>query len=307
MTLDPPRGPGRPLPPPVEGPARVPLADHLVLERLDRDLFRGQATAAMTQHAFGGEVAAQALVAAGNTVDRDRQVHSLHGYFLRPGASRQPIVYAVDRIRDGGSFTTRRVVALQEGEAIFHLSASFTRVEDSRFRHQSAAPDLPLPDLAERMSHESPGTPAEAEWRRYLDLVVSTFPLDIRTASAPEWEADGRGRPLAPRQRIWVRSSEPLGDDPFVHVGAATFASDVMLLRTATWPHGIQIGQPGLQFASLDHAVWFHEPLRFDDWVLIDMESTWAGHGRAMCRSALFDRHGTLVASVVQEGLVRQR
>jgi len=280
------------------------LAEILDLEQLEVLVFRGRSRRGRGTRVFGGEVAGQALVAAGRTVPADRRVHSLHAYFLRPGDPGAPILYTVDAIRDGRSFTTRRVVAVQHGEAIFHLSASFAAAEDG-IAHQRPRLDAPDPEAL-------PGArdalrDADQRSQDWIALISEAFPLELRFPEELPRVATVRGEIGEPHQRVWLRSSQPLPDDPLIHVCAATYASDLLLLSSALPPHGVVLGDPGVQLASLDHAVWFHAPFRADDWLFYDQEGWWAGGARALCRGALFDRHGTLVASVVQEGLVRVR
>jgi acyl-CoA thioesterase-2 len=249
-------------------------------------------------------VAAQALIAAGRTLPAPRTVHSLHAYFLRPGDPSVPILYDVDPIRDGRSFATRRVVALQRGEAIFHLAASFA--EDAEgISHQIPVAEAPDPDdLPNAVESLRDGLPPTRAWSRELN---ERFPLDVRFVGEPVRLAVERGVRPAPRQAIYVRSASPLGNDPLVHVCAMTYASDFFLLSTALPPHGLLMGDPALRTASLDHAVWFHHPVRADDWLLYQMNSSWAGQQRALCQGHFFDREGRLVATVVQEGLIRYR
>jgi acyl-CoA thioesterase-2 len=280
------------------------LAQILDLEQIEVHVFRGRSRPAQGTRVFGGEVAGQALVAAGRTVPGDRSVHSLHAYFLRPGDPGAPILYTVDALRDGRSFTTRRVVAVQHGEAIFHLTASFT-VPGDGIAHQyprleaSAAEHLPAATVALR--------DADRASRDWIALLAGAFPIELRFPEELPRVATARGERPEPRQRVWLRSAQPLPDDPLVHVCAATYASDLLLLSVALPPHGLVPGGPDVQVVSLDHTVWFHAPFRADEWLLYDQDSSWAGGGRALCRGLLFDRSGTLVASVVQEGLVRER
>jgi acyl-CoA thioesterase-2 len=276
----------------------------LDLEQLAVDLFRGVSDGPQSMRVFGGEVAAQSLVAAGRTVPADRVVHSLHAYFLRPGDPSVPIVHRVDPVRDGRSFTTRRVTAQQHGEAIFTLSASFHTPEDG-FTHQ-------LPRLGAPPPEDLPATPGSIDdgdelGRSWFSDFAERHPFEFRFDGELPRVATGRGERVAPRQRFWLRSREPLPDDPLLHRCAATYASDMLLLSSSLGLHGTTIGSRGLQFASLDHAVWFHGPFRADDWLYYDQEGTWAGGGRALCRGRMFDRAGALVVSVVQEGLIRQR
>jgi acyl-CoA thioesterase-2 len=278
------------------------LQEILDLEQIERHVFRGRSRPSAATRVFGGEVAGQALVAAGRTVPGDRPVHSLHAYFLRPGDPGHPIVYMVDAIRDGRSFTTRRVVGVQHGEPIFHLSASFHTAAEG-FAHQlpelvAAAPEI-LPTAEESLAD------ADERSRTWFARINEAFPIELRFPEEMPRIASVRGELREPRQRVWMRSAHPLDDDPLLHVCATTYASDLFLLATALPPHGVVVDDPGVMVASLDHAVWFHAPFRADDWLFYDQEGTWAGNSRALCRGSFFDRHGTLVASVVQEGLVR--
>jgi acyl-CoA thioesterase-2 len=280
------------------------LKEILDLEQIEVRVFRGRTRATRVTRVFGGEVAGQALVAAGRTVPADRRVHSLHAYFLRPGDPGSPILYSVDAIRDGRSFTTRRVVAVQHGEPIFQLSASFQGEEDG-LSHQ-------LPRLDARSPEDLPPAEeslanADERSQQWFAHLRSLFPLELRFPQELPRVATVRGERRPPVQQVWVRSAQPLPDDPLLHACAATYASDLFLLASALPPHGVVIDDSGVQMASLDHAVWFHAPFRADDWLFYDQEGTWAGGARALCRGSLFDRAGTLVASVVQEGLVRVR
>jgi acyl-CoA thioesterase-2 len=279
------------------------LQQILDLEQIEDLVFRGRSRPVVETRVFGGEVAGQALVAAARTVGPERVVHSLHGYFLRPGDPRRPILYQVDPIRDGRSFTTRRVVGIQHGEAIFTLSASF-QVKEQGLQHQVPVLDVPDPDglrpLAETLGENGRALAYFAEFSR-------RFPIELRYPAEPPMLATARGETPPPRQEIWMRASGPLPDDPVLHACAATYSSDLMLLSTALLPHRLMFGDPRLQMASLDHAVWFHAPFRADDWLCYQQEGTWAGGARALCRGSLFDRAGTLVATVMQEGLIRVR
>jgi len=292
-------------------PADVLTADHerlgmrsvLELDQLGPFTFRGMSRPGPVRM-FGGEVAAQALVAAGRTVPADRRVHSLHAYFLRPGAAASQVMYHVDPIRDGGSFTTRRTDAMQNGESIFHLSASFHVPEDG-YSHQVPLMDAPQPE--ELPPAEVTMADADPETREWFLGIRRRVPLDLRFAQMPPRIATMRGEVAPPEQKFWFRTPEPLPDDPLMHSCAATYTSDLFLLGTALPPHRDYFGRPGLQFASLDHAVWFHAPFRADDWLFYDQQGIWAGAGRALCRGRLFDRTGRLVATVMQEGLIRLR
>ncbi len=276
------------------------LVDLLDLEPIEVDIFRGKQPADSLQRVFGGQVAGQALVAAGRTVPADRPVHSLHAYFLRPGDPSVPIVYEVDRIRDGRSFTTRRVVGIQHGRAIFNLQASFALVEDG-VEHESAMPQVPGPDglttLHERM-------------RPYADELNSWFlrprPVDVRHVDDPPRIAQEKG--LRPQSsQVWMRADGTLPDDPLLHVCLVTFASDMTLLDSTLMAHGLAHGTSDVMVASLDHAMWFHRAFRADEWWLYDQRSPWTGAARGLAQGAIYTADGHLAVSVVQEGLVRAR
>lgn len=270
----------------------------LDLEAIEVNLFRGRSPDVRRQRVFGGQVAGQALVAAARTVERDFVAHSLHAYFLRPGDTTVPILYEVDRIRDGRSFVTRRVVAIQHGRAIFNLQASFHRPEEG-FDHQAPMPEgVPdpetLPDFKER-------------WRDFAELMGEEYhrdrPIDTRNV---DWSPIDRKRPLPPFQRVWLRADGSLPDDPVLHVCVVTYASDMTLLDTSLLPHAVGAMEENLFMASLDHAMWFHRPFRADEWLLYAQDTPSASGGRGLARGSIFTREGTLVASVVQEGLIRR-
>lgn len=280
---------------------RTSLHALLELEQLDSLLFRGRSRSGTPVRMFGGEVAGQALVAAGRTVPTERRVHSLHAYFLRPGDPAIPLVYRVESVRDGRSFTTRRVVAIQRGEAVFTLAASFHRDENG-LQHQVAEFDAPPPEGVPVGVSGEQSVEGEADW---WSALRDRFPLDVRfPEAAPAITVPGTPR-SDPRQRMWVRSTDPLGDDPLVHACAATYVSDLFLLSAALPPHSAAIGDSLVQLASLDHAVWFHAPFRADRWLLYEQEGFRAGSGRALVRGTLFDEAGVHVATVMQEGLLR--
>jgi acyl-CoA thioesterase-2 len=261
----------------------------LDVDELDDNLYRGLCHAGAPLRAFGGQVAAQALVAAGATVSGERPVHSLHGYFIRPGRPDRHIVYQVDRVRDGRSFTTRRVTAVQRGQAIFTLSASF-QVREGESVHQAAMPDVPPPDEIEETQLHAPGTsPLQARIRPLLDA-----------RPVPVEPDDG-----VPATRFWVRVREHLPDDPLHHACALTYISDLRLARTASATH--RAAFENVMVASLDHAVWFHRDFRADDWLLADLRSPTAGFGRGLAYGGVYTQGGQLVASVVQEIVVRAR
>jgi acyl-CoA thioesterase II len=278
------------------------LVELLDLEVIEDSLFRGKQPDTHMQRVFGGQVAGQALVAASRTMEPDRFVHSMHAYFLRPGDTRVPIVYDVDPIRDGGSFSTRRVVARQHGRPIFFTTASFHRPEPG-FDHQDVAPDVPPPEdcpsLGEVMEKVS-GRSRE-EWAREWDALDVRYIGDSRRGGVP---ADPMRPALA---RVWFRAAGELPDDPVLHNCLFAYASDLTLLGAALVPHDVYIGQTDLQTASLDHAIWFHRPFRADQWLLYDQVSPSASDSRGLATGRLFTADGALVASVVQEGLIRKR
>jgi len=273
----------------------------LDLEQLEHNLFRGLSPQVGWQRVFGGQVIGQALVAAARTVE-GRTVHSLHAYFMRPGDPAVPIIYEVDRIRDGHSFTTRRVVAIQHGAAIFTMSASF-QVEETGLDHQAKMPDVPPPEdlpseteLQEAYLHHAPEG-VRRYWQRPRPLELR--PVDLRHFLSRD--------ALDPVQNVWVRTTGPLPDDPDIHRCVLAYASDMTLLDTALFAHGRMIFDPDLQAASLDHALWFHRPFRADQWLLYAEDSPSASGSRGLTRGSLFTREGVLVASVAQEGLIRVR
>lgn len=274
----------------------------LDLETIDLDLFRGRQPETQLQRVFGGQVAGQALVAASRTVDANLWVHSLHAYFLHPGDTSVPIVYDVERLRDGRSFSSRRVVARQRGRTIFFMSTSF-QVGEEGFSHQDAAPQAPPPDscpsLGEVLEKVSGGQRTRADWAREWAA------LDVRYAgdSRPGGGLDDPDHPA--RARVWLRTSGELPADPMLHACILAYASDLTLLGVTVVPHGTVIGSPNLQAASLDHALWFHRPARVDEWLLYDQVSPSASGSRGLATGRLFTTDQTLVASVAQEGLIR--
>ncbi len=271
----------------------------LDVERLEVNLFRGVSPEEHRQRVFGGQVASQALIAAGRTVDADRRVHSLHAYFLRPGDTEVPIVYEVDRIRDGQSFTTRRVVGIQHGRAIFNLAASF-HVDEAGPEHGDTLTAAPDPETLPRWSELLPQLgPLEPR----VDLWLARHrALDVRAAFEPSYVASG---PREPMQDVWVRTDGALPDDPLLHACIAAYTSDLVLLDTAVLPHVASARGTDWQLASLDHAMWFHRPFRADDWLLYRSHSPSAAGAVGFTQGAVFQRDGTLAMSLAQEGLVR--
>ncbi|MFG2818237.1 acyl-CoA thioesterase [Kitasatospora sp. NPDC048365] len=286
-----------------QGP--VEFVELLRIEELDENLFRGHCHAGAPMRAFGGQVAAQALTAAGRTIPRERQVHSLHGYFLRPGDPTRPILYQVDRIRDGASYATRRVTAVQRGEAIFTMSASFKKPERATER-QRTMPPVPGPeeltDPFEAWERSAPEEYAKATIFRSMEMRF--IPADA-PGMPPEL-------PGVPQQFVWLRTGTPLpADDPLLQVCALTYLSDLTLASTTALhlqPHRVQRSGPNrVILASLDHAMWFHRPFRADEWLLFAQRSPSASDGRGLAMGEFYDRDGLLVASAVQETLVRER
>lgn len=281
------------------------LLDQLDLEPLEQHLFRGSSRDLGGKSVFGGQVAGQAMVAAARTVAPKQLAHSMHGYFLRPGDMEAAIVYEVDNIRDGRSFATRRVQAIQHGRPIFSMLASF-HIAESGFTHQISMPDVPDPETL--VSHDE----LRHEWVDALDRV----PESLREAVGREIAVDMR--PVdpwnmldpdkrEPHQNIWFRAKTSLPDDPSLHRAVLTYASDFNLLVTSLFPHGVSFFTPGMQMASIDHAIWFHHNPQVDDWLLYSMDSPGAQDARGLSRGLIFNRTGELVASVAQEGLIRQR
>ncbi|MBA4860522.1 acyl-CoA thioesterase II [Streptomyces sp. PSKA54] len=287
------------------------LLDLLDLERIEENIFRGQSRSAVVPRVFGGQVAAQALVAAGRTVPEDRLPHSLHAYFLRIGDPGAPIVYTVDRMNDGRSFTARRVVAVQHGQPIFALSASFQKYEEG-LDHQAPMPPAPdpatLPTAEERLPLYGNLDPEVVE-----RLLEARAAVDLRYVDDPPY---GRyGEPRAPRSQVWFRTNGKLDDDPplnsvwgdpLLHICLATYVSDMTLLDSVLLAHGRGGWAVGdVVGASLDHAMWFHRPFRADEWLLYDQESPTSSGGRGLGQARIYTQDGRLAISVIQEGVMR--
>ncbi|MBV9549147.1 MAG: acyl-CoA thioesterase II [Alphaproteobacteria bacterium] len=266
----------------------------LDLEKVEENIFRGFNPGDNSRRVFGGQVLAQALVAAARTASPERLCHSLHAYFLRAGDPAVPILYEVDRSRDGGSFSVRRVVAIQHGEQIFVLASSFQK-QEAGFEHQAAMPDVPSPESLSSAATEGDAALLKGLWR--------SRPFEFRPV-LPRGLADRPARP--PLDHIWFRLAQKLDDEPVLHQAFLAYASDMSLLDTALLPHGKGIFS-NVQVASLDHAMWFHRPFRIDDWLLYSQDSPNAYGARGFSRGLIFARDGTLVASVGQEGLIRPR
>jgi len=277
------------------------LLDILDLERIEQNIYRGESPDVGWQRVFGGQVIGQALVAAQRTVDEERVVHSLHGYFMRPGDPSVPILYEVDRIRDGKSFTTRRVVAIQHGKAIFSMSASFQIIEQG-LEHYVEMPDVKMPEdlpsekqLADQFIDHAPEG-VRKYWQRER-------PIELRPISLEHYITNKK---LEPRQNIWFRATGKLPTDPAVQQAVLAYASDMTLLDTSLFVHGRAVFDPKLQVASLDHSMWFHRPMNMEEWYLYSQDSPNTSGARGFTRGSIYSREGMLVASVAQEGLIRE-
>jgi acyl-CoA thioesterase II len=279
------------------------LVTLLGLERIEENLFRGQSQDLGWGTVFGGQVLGQALSAAVQTVPAERHVHSMHAYFLRPGEVDKPIVYDVDRIRDGGSFTTRRVVAIQNGKAIFNLAASFQKLEDG-FDHQDEMPEAPPPESC----------PSDQErFGRFVDklppfargFAVAERPFEMRPVELEDDPFHPSPKPAV--RRVWLRAVAALPSDPALHAYLLAYASDHSFVSTALLPHGVTWLTPGMQVASVDHVMWFHRAVRVDEWLLYAIDSPSAHGSRGLVRGRIFTKEGLLVASTAQEGLIRRR
>ncbi len=278
------------------------LLDLLKLEKIEENIFRGRSQDLGFGNIFGGQVLGQSLSAASRTVPPERRVHSLHGYFLRPGDPKQAIVYDVDCIRDGKSFTTRRVVAIQKGRAIFSMSSSF-QVSEEGFEHQDGMPSVPGPDGlltdVERARQIQDRIPEAIRAKLTCDRPIEIRPVNPVDPFRPE--------KLPPVRYSWFRASGALPDNPVIHPYLLAYASDFGLVGTALYPHGYTFWNPAMQVASMDHAIWFHREFRMDEWLLYTMRSSSAGGARGLNFGQIFTRDGRLVASTAQEGLIRLR
>ena len=283
-------------------PSSAELVELLDLETIDLNLFRGRQPDTMLQRVFGGQVAAQALVAGARTVEPPLGVHSLHSYFLRPGDTAVPIVYDVERLRDGRSFSTRRVMARQHGRPIYLMTASFQKPEDG-YDHQDVMPEVPSPadsmDMREVVERRAPDD-ADGWMREWAALEMRPVGDSRPGGQLPDDEHPAQAR-------LWIRINGTLDDDELTHRAALTYLSDLTLLGSSLVPHGVPIGSPKVQAASLDHSIWFHRPFRADAWMLYDQVSPSASGARGLAFGRVFTEDGRLVASVAQEGLIRPR
>lgn len=278
------------------------LLDLLSLEPLEHNIFRGQNRDIGSGRVFGGQVLAQALIAARRTVPEDREAHSLHGYFILPGDVQRPIVYFCDALRDGKSFTTRQVQAIQHGRAIFQMSASF-HVEEPGVQHQAAMPDVEGPEgLADEL--DLVRAVADRIPDRLREVYTQDRPIEFRPVAPVSFF---RPEVREPVKYVWLRARGSMPDEPVLHQAVLAYASDYGLLGSALLPHGLTFQQPDLQAATLDHALWFHRSFRVDQWLLYAMDSPAAAGARGFTRGSVFTREGELIASVTQEGLMRLR
>lgn len=278
------------------------LLDLLDLEKIEEGLFRGQSEDLGLRQVFGGQVVGQALYAAKQTVPAERSVHSFHNYFLRPGDSSKPIIYDVEILRDGNSFSARRVSAIQHGKPIFYMTASFQSPEEG-FEHQNTMPDVPPPeglmsesDIAQKLSHMLPD--------KVREKFIGQKPIEMRPV---KFHNPLKGSVEEPHRYVWFRANGTMPDDQRIHQYLLGYASDFNFLPTALQPHGIGFLEPGMQVATIDHSMWFHRPFRMDDWLLYVVESTSASGARGFVRGQFYTRDGVLVATTVQEGVIRQR
>ena len=277
------------------------LINLLDLEQLENNLFRGQSENIGGPRVFGGQVLGQALTAAARTVDKKRTAHSLHAYFLRPGDMEFPIIYDVDRIRDGGSFTTRRVVAIQKGEPIFNTSISFHKKESGP-THQIDMPDIPSPEEC-KSEIQIRKQIAERVPEKMRDFFLRERPIEIRSMPGEDMFQEAKKKP--PYKYMWMKAVDRLPHDISLHQAILAYASDMGLLSTSLNPHRLSFASGNFQSASLDHAMWFHRPFRADEWMLYSTDSPSASNARGFNRGSVYTREGVLVASAVQEGLMR--
>ncbi|MCW2866661.1 MAG: tesB 3 [Marmoricola sp.] len=285
--------------PPHTKPAGI--SDAVALEQLGPLRFRGGTHPGSPTRTYGGEVAGQAVLAAGRTVDPSRGIHSAHMHFLLPGDTSVPVEFAVEATRDGGSFSARRVQAIQTGRVIFTMTASFQVPEDG-LEHQVPELDVPGPGATPTPEEMFADDPENLRW---VDWLTGSIGLEARFVELPARAAAARGLRVPPRQRVWLRADAPVGEARADQAAALAYVSDILLLSSALGPHELTLQGGRLQFATVDHTIWFHAPIRVDDWFLYDQQSSWAGGGRALCRGEIFDPTGRLCATTMQEGLLR--
>ncbi len=274
------------------------LVDHITLEKIDINIFRGNSQAVSSTRVFGGQVLAQALHAVSNTVEPNRTIHSMHAYFILPGNTADKITYIVDRVRDGGSFTTRRVRAIQYGKDIFVMAASFQK-EQPGLDHQIDMPNIPFPD--DLVTDQELATKMGDFISDKFKEMIRVRPIEFKPVEMPDIFTPIKS---SPQQHVWLRAKGKLSDDPRIHQQVLAYASDYNLLTTAMRPHEVTLKD--LQLASLDHAMWFHRSFRADDWLLYALESPSTSNSRGFTRGNVFNQEGQLVATVVQEGLIRK-
>jgi acyl-CoA thioesterase-2 len=274
----------------------------LDIEQIDTDLCRGPRQPGGVGRVFGGQVIAQALQAAQRSIEGSKIAHSLHAYFMRPGDENHPIIYRVVRDFEGRSFANARVIAMQKGQPILNMAASF-QLPAEGLHHQQPMPDVPRPEdlRSERELRDAVQDQVPDKFRRFF---LRARPIEIRPVSPRNWFKPEPGEPV---QHSWFRVVAPLPDDPALHRAMLAYASDMTLLGTCMLPHGVSWMTGNVQTASLDHAIWFHEPFRFDEWLLYTTDSPWSGHSRGFNRGRIYAQDGRLVASVAQEGLIRVR
>ena len=274
----------------------------LSLEKIEQGLYRGQSQDLGFKALFGGQVMGQALSAAQESVELDRHVHSLHSYFLRPGDAEKPVIYEVENIRDGRSFNTRRVKAIQNGQAIFYMTASF-QLEEEGFDHQNEMPKVvgpdELPSFTDFIFDNQQYIPENVRGK-----FLSEKPIELKPVEQYNWIQPEKSAPIC---HMWIKANGQLPDDPRIHKYMLAYTSDFHFLPTALFSHGVSHWQPNFQIATIDHAMWFHRPFRFDDWLLYVMESPTSVGGRGLVRGQIYNQAGDLVATTMQEGVIRQR
>lgn len=279
------------------------LLDRLTLERIDEHRFRGRAHEGPARRSYGGEVAGQAVLAAGLTAPADRPIHSAQTYFLLPGDTTVPTEFAVTPVRDGGSFSTRRVEASQNGRVIFTMLASFHRPEDG-LTHQIAQLDTPDPEEVPGLTETFAGHPAALEWTSNF---LNALGIEARFPDPPARAHAMRGEASSPRQRVWLRTRQPVADGALGQAACLMYLSDLLLLSATTGPHGPALRDTDLQVATVNHSIWFHAPIRVDEWFLHDQYGRWSGGARGLAHGEILDRSGRLCATTMQEGLIRRR